>query len=178
MQGRAWIVGFLLAAGLHASVSIASDVHDFHYSRFGLQWNAETSTWQGILRVFTDDLEAALSYESAEAIAWRLGDEKEHPQSNAAIEAYTTSNWLLTDSMGHPLNWAFIGKEVDYDITFIYLESALSTADEARFASSTGFFELFSDQVNEYTLTTDGTSLRLWLTSEDPTKPIRSQRHE
>ena len=77
-------MGFLLAAGLHASVSIASDVHDFHYSRLGLQWNAETSTWQGILRVFTDDLEAALSYERSEDITWRLGDEKEHPQAHAA----------------------------------------------------------------------------------------------
>ena len=80
-------MGFLLAAGLRASVSIASDVHDFHYSRFGLQWNAETSTWQGILRVFTDDLEAALNYDTPEAVAWRLGDEKEHPQADAAIEA-------------------------------------------------------------------------------------------
>ncbi|MGB1122183.1 MAG: DUF6702 family protein [Flavobacteriales bacterium] len=178
MQGRSWIVGFLLAAGLQASGSVVSDVHDFHYSRFGLQWNAETSTWQGILRVFTDDLEAALSHGTLESVAWKLGDAREHPQSDAAIEGYTTSNWSLIDSTGQALEWTYVGKEVDYDITFIYLESALSAADEARFASSTGFFELFGDQVNEYTLTTDGASLRLWLTSEDPTKPIRSPRHE
>lgn len=178
MQGRAWIVGFLLATGLHASVSIASDMHDFHYSRFGLEWNSKASTWQGILRVFTDDLEAALSHGTLESVAWRLGDAREHPQSDAAIAGYTTSNWSLTDSTGQALEWTFVGKEVDYDITFIYLESAPSTADGACFASSSGFFELFGDQVNEFTLTTDGTSLRLWMTSEDPTKPIRSQCHE
>ena len=178
MQRRAWIVGFLLAAGLHGSVSIASDVHDFHYSRFGLQWNAETSTWQGILRVFTDDLEAALSYETPEAVAWRLGDEKEHPQADAAIEAYTTSNWLLTDSTGRPLHWTFIGKEVDYDITFIYLESDSVALDFANFASSRGFHKLFEDQVNEFTLNTNGTELRLWLTAEDPTRPLATIPHE
>lgn len=178
MQGRIWIVGFLLAAGLQASGSIVSDAHDFHYSRFGLQWNAETSTWQGILRVFTDDLEAALSHDMPESIAWRLGDAREHPQSDAAIEAYSTANWLLTDSTGQALAWTYVGKEVDYDLTFIYLETAPSAVDGACFASSSGFFELFADQVNEFTITTDGSSLRLWLTSEDPTKPIRSQRHE
>ena len=55
------------------------------------------------------------------------------------------------DSAGQSLEWHFVGKEIDYDITFIYLESESTTTNHARYASSGGFFELFEDQVNEFT---------------------------
>ena len=178
MQRPALFVGFLFLAVLYSSAISHTVVHDFHYSRFGIQWNAETSTWQGILRVFTDDLEMALSQMDSEAVIWRLGDERENPQSDVAIETYATSNWFLVDSAGQALKWDFVGKEVDYDLTFIYLESEPTTTDWACFATSRGFFELFDDQVNELTITKEENSLRLWLTLEDPTKPILSPRHE
>ena len=111
-------------------------------------------------------------------MVWRLGDEREHPQADDAIAAYATTNWLLTDSAGQALEWLFVGKEIDYDITFIYLESEPTTTDDARYASSGGFFELFEDQVNEFTLNRADASLRLWLTSEDPTRPILPDSHE
>jgi hypothetical protein len=76
------------------------------------------------------------------------------------------------------LDWTFIGKEVDYDITFVYLESGTAAIDLARFASSQGFHELFDDQVNEFTLNTNGTELRLWLTAEDPTRPLATIPYE
>lgn len=178
MQRPALFVGFLFLAVLYSSAISHTVVHDFHYSRFGIEWNAETSTWQGILRVFTDDLEMALSQMDSEAVIWRLGDERENPQSDVAIETYATSNWFLVDSAGQALKWDFVGKEVDYDLTFIYLESEPTTTDWACSATSRGFFELFDDQVNELTITKEENSLRLWLTLEDPTKPILSPRHE
>jgi hypothetical protein len=178
MQRLAMFVGFLLSATLCASVTIGAIAHDFHYSRFGMQWNAETGTWQGILRVFTDDLEAALGHGLSEPVVWRLGDEREHPQADDAIAAYTTTNWLLTDSAGKALEWLFVGKEIDYDITFIYLESEPTSTDHARYASSVGFFELFEDQVNEFTLNRADAALRVWLTSEDPIRPILPDSHE
>ena len=178
MQLQALIVAILLSATLLGPGSEGAEVHDFHYSRFGLQWNAETSTWQGILRVFTDDLEMALNGATSAPIMWKLGDDQEHPESDAAIEAYAKANWQLTDSTGLALDWAFIGKEVDYDITFIYLESDSVALDLACFANSRGFHELFDDQVNEFTLNTNGAELRLWLTSEDPTRPLATIPHE
>ncbi len=172
MQRIVLIFGFILSCVLHLSATYYQITHDFHYSRFDLEWNAETSTWQGILRVFTDDLEKALSQKQSEPVLWRLGDKNEHLQSDASIDAYATANWLLTDSAGHALEWTFLGKEVDYDITFIYLESEVSTAEWACFANSGGFFELFDDQVNEFTLKNNGAPLRIWLTSEDPDQSI------
>ena len=178
MQLQALIVAILLSATLPAVCGEHVEVHDFHYSRFGLQWNAETSTWQGILRVFTDDLEMALNGRSSAPVLWKLGDEREHTESDAAIEAYATANWQLTDSKGQALDWTFIGKEVDYDITFIYLESDSVALDLPSFASSRGFHELFDDQVNEFTLKTNGTEHRLWLTAEDPMRPLATIPHE
>ena len=97
-------VGFILSATLCVRATGDAVAHDFHYSRFGLQWNAETGTWQGILRVFTDDLEAALGHGQSEPVMWRLGDEREHPQADDAIAAYAetlpTKNYVPLE-----INW-------------------------------------------------------------------------
>jgi hypothetical protein len=176
MQRTQWILGFLLTV-INPAIGAAgaeSD-HDFHYSRFGLEWNAQTGTWQGILRVFTDDLEVALSLGTGEETPWRLGDEREHNLANEAIAAYATSRWSLLDSSGLEVAWQFIGKEVDYDITFIYLESTPVEANTVRDVKSEGFFEMFEDQVNEVTLNFGDQSLRIWLTQEDPLKSIATE---
>lgn len=176
MQQLPWILGFLLTAiSPSLGLSNVESGHDFHYSRFGLEWNAQTGTWQGILRVFTDDLEAALSLDAGNETPWRLGDEREHAAANAAIAAYASSRWSLIDSSGSKLSWQFIGKEVDYDITFIYLESAPVKVDAVHSVQSLGFFEMFEDQVNEVTLNFGDQSLRIWLTQEDPLKSIATE---
>ena len=173
MQRMRWILGFLLTASSQTlGVSTIETCHDFHYSRFGLEWNVQTGTWQGILRLFTDDLEVALSLDAVSETSWRLGDEREHASADEAIAAYATSHWSLVDSSGSALSWQFIGKEVDYDITFIYLESAPIEPHAVHAIKSHGFFEMFEDQVNEITMNSGDASLRIWLTQDDPLKSI------
>lgn len=175
MQRMRWILGFLLTAlNPVLGASSVETGHDFHYSRFGLEWNASTGTWQGILRVFTDDLEAALTLDAGSDTIWRLGDEREHESANQAIASYASSRWSMIDSHGSKLSWQFIGKEVDYDITFIYLESPPVELHAVQAVESFGFCEMFEDQVNEITLKSGDESLRIWLTQEDPLKPIAS----
>lgn len=177
MQRMQWILGFLLTAINPAFGALSGETgHDFHYSRLGLEWNASTGTWQGILRVFTDDLEAALTLDAGIETPWRLGDEREHATADEAIASYASSRWSLIGANGDELTWSFIGKEVDYDITFIYMESPPVELLAARAVESRGFFELFEDQVNEITLNTGEQSLRIWLTQEDPVKSIVSDQ--
>jgi len=44
--------------------------------------------------------------------------------------------------------------------------------------TSDGFFELFSDQVNEISVNAQGNSRRIWLTSEDPAEPLFPASHD
>lgn len=168
-----------LFLGLHPTAATnAAGNHDFHYSRFALEWNASTETWQGILRVFTDDLENVLNQVADTDTAWRLGDEREAAEADEHIAAYTSSHWSMLDENGERLKWTFVGKEVDFDITYIYLESAPVRVEAVRKVESHGFAELFDDQVNEISIAHSGHSLRLWLNEEDPVKPIEIQSHD
>lgn len=178
MQRIAFVLAFVCFFTAAPAASEAPAPHDFHYSRFALEWNATTNTWQGILRVFTDDLENVLSRVTDSETAWRLGDAREAEDANDQIAAYACSRWTLLGASGEPMTWSFIGKEVDFDITYIYLESPPTTIQAVQHIESHGFSELFADQVNEISLTHAGHSLRLWLNEEDPVKPIDFQRNE
>ena len=147
--------------------------HDFHYSRLVIDWNHQTQTWQGILRVFTDDIEVALNRMKGTETAWRLGDNREHPSADEALFAYASGHWHLISPHSEAVSWTFIGKEVDYDLTFIYLESARAHPDSLATMESDGLFELFEDQVNEVTIQRGDSSTRFWLTAEDPSKPVQ-----
>lgn len=159
-------------------VNRSMTLHDFHYSRLNLDWSEESSTWQAILRVFTDDLEEALSRHHGMPVSWKLGDDREHGKANESIEAYTVQHWQLLNSEGAAIPWQFVGKEVDFDLTFIYLETdSMGFMPNMTFTSD-GFFELFSDQVNEISVNAQGNSRRIWLTSEDPAEPLFPASHD
>ena len=156
--------------------STGIETHDFHYSRLSLEWNEESSTWQGILRVFTDDLERALSVALNEEINWRLGDKRESPLADHSIQAYVTANWKGRGAANEtpPWEWTYVGKEVDYDLTYVYVESQALPRIFPLELETSGFFELFDDQVNEVTLTVHKSSRREWLSSESDRVIIES----
>lgn len=178
MRRNAIILAVMFFCTAASSATEAHRAHDFHYSRFALEWNATSATWQGILRVFTDDLENALNRVNNSTVAWRLGDEREDEDADGHIAAYASNGWTLIDSSGQAMEWTFVGKEVDFDITYIYLETAPTTAHGVRHVESHGFSELFEDQVNEISLTLFDRSLRLWLNEEDPVKPVEFRTDE
>lgn len=156
--------------------------HDFHYSRIELKWNESTSTWQATTRVFTDDIEAAIQLENSNASdisaksrntiqeTLNFGDSLEHAQVDPWIATYLDGHCLGFSGMSSelPIKWDFIGKEVDFDLTYLYFESQPLPPHEYMTLTATLFFELFEDQVNEVTFQAADSELREWLTPEAP----------
>tara|TARA_B110000285_G_C15129665_1_gene622680 strand:+ start:159 stop:692 length:534 start_codon:yes stop_codon:yes gene_type:complete len=157
------------------SYGLGSDVptkktHDFHYSRMELNWNASTSTWQVVARAFTDDLEHALQADNSTNLTLNLGDQLEHDSCDAWIAAYITKHCISSTvtSSNEAVAWNYIGKDVEFDLTYLYFESQpLARHDQLELATSF-FFDLFDDQVNEVTFQAGEISLREWLTFEAP----------
>lgn len=146
-----------------------SDAHDFHYSRLEMIWNPDQDTWQGILRVFTDDLEKALTEHSKLNTPWRLGDSKEQPHVDDEIDKLLRDYLIwFTDTSSTPNNWRFIGKEVDFDLTYLFIESVPVESSSVLKISNQLFFLEFHDQVNEVTVSHHDQSFRDWITKEDP----------
>ena len=126
-------------------------LHDFHFSRTDFRWNPETRTVQTTLRVFTDDLEDALRNHhelGSETKIW-LGDTQEWAGADTSIVGWLNSN--LTLSLGDTaLTWTWVGKEIELDVSYLYLESVPIPGRGATWhVTNRVFFHEFADQVNE-----------------------------
>ena|GEM_PF-657605 len=125
--------------------------HDFHFSRTDMRWNTDTRTIQTTLRIFTDDLELALRNHRnlpSEFKIW-LGDDEEWTSADDAIFDWVEANLTiqLDDST---LAWNWVGKEIDLDVSYIYLESMPIDARGAIWTVMNRlFFNEYEDQVNE-----------------------------
>lgn len=145
--------------------------HDFHYSRTDLRWNPTTETWQVELRVFSDDFEAALGLLTADETPLRLGDVRERGDVETLAARWASENCKLrANNMNFPL--IYLGKEVDYDITYLFLETAPQSAPETLTLEWTAFFDLFEDQINEVALDALGMNFRALFSREEPTQQL------
>jgi len=142
----------------------SAGAHDFHFSRTDARWNPDTQTVQTTVRVFTDDLELALQTHggSSENVKFWLGDENEWALADSAIHAWLQTH--LTLAMGNAsVRWAWVGKEVELDVSYLYLESQpLANSKGLWRAANSLLFAEYSDQVNEihlHDVRTDGTKV-------------------
>ena len=129
----------------------AAGVHDFHFTRTDVRWNPDTQTVQTTVRVFTDDLELALRnhHGLGEDVKIWLGDESEWALADSSIHAWLQAH-LSVALGGSPVHWTWVGKEVELDVSYLYLESQPLANHSALWrASNSLLFAEFNDQVNE-----------------------------
>ena len=94
-------------------------VHKFYVSKTMIEYNARTAQFEVTSKVFTDDLELAIG--GAQAGDMRLGTERETTDADNRIERYLREHFRIMAD-GKPIEWRWVGKEVDGDMTFCYLE--------------------------------------------------------
>lgn len=131
--------------------------HDFHYSRTDARWQPGTQTVQTTIRVFTDDLEMALRehHELSEEFAIWLGDNNEWAEADSAAFQWLTAN-LAMELDGIPVQWTWVGKEIELDVSYLYVESQrLPGVVHAWNVWNSMLFRQFGDQVNELQLRID-----------------------
>ena len=143
---RQWLV----LCGLLTLLSAAPN-HDFHFSRTDVHWNQETLTLQATARVFTDDLEVAIRHHAGldDTHPIWLGDDHEWTSADQTIAA-----WLEQHITFHvddtPVEMAWVGKEIELDVSYLYLESPPVSGRGATWrVTNRLFFHEFADQVNE-----------------------------
>jgi hypothetical protein len=105
---------FFLCLGLNSVYS-----HPFYVSICQVDFNQETHSLEISLKVFADDL--ILGLENAGASKLYLGEKKENKKTNTYIFDYLDSS-LIFFINNKRKNYSFVGKEMESDVVWIYLE--------------------------------------------------------
>lgn len=117
--------------------------HDFHSSLAEIHYNSASKSLEISLRVFSDDLESALTKANNRTI--RID---ESTAAEPLIAQYLNKHFSLLDarSARKPIIW--VGKELTVDVTWLYFEIPLTENLNGLKLHNSVLFELFSDQVN------------------------------
>ena len=145
------------------------DEHDFHYSFTVVRENTMANTIEIEMKVFTDDFERML--ESTYKPDLNLGNENEFEEADDIIDEYLRKHFTLAIN-DVPLQFSYIGKEVENDITWCYLEYIRPPGVNVIEVKNTVLFELFEDQINEASVSFSGWSKRIHLSKEQSSEKL------
>jgi len=127
-------------------VALTGVNHKFYVSITQVDVNKDSHKLEVSARIFSDDLEATILGESGQKLA--LGTEKEHPKADSILFSYMVST-LEFKQQGKNQELILIGKEVEADVTWIYLETRESISLTQPLEIRNGILqERFPDQKN------------------------------
>ncbi|MEZ0538192.1 DUF6702 family protein [Fibrella arboris] len=121
-------------------------VHDFHTSLTQMQFDAKSQMVEVSVRMFTDDLETALTKENGGKLVNLSGPAK----ADQLLERYVRKHFVVADAQRKPRSYTYVGYEQEADAHWVYLEMPASGADTFKniVIKQDILMDLFSDQVN------------------------------
>ncbi len=137
-----------------------TNAHPMHTAVAEISYDDATRTASIQIRVFADDLYAAVTESPAPTGA------------DAAISRYLEGKFRLTDQVGHALALNWIGAERDGDVLFLRLAAKVPGGLSGVRITSTVLCERFEDQVNIVRASYGGHTSTLLFTRGDPPKPL------
>lgn len=119
--------------------------HAFHTSLTEIQFNPKEKSLEISIRLFTDDLETALTkLNNGQKIM--IGGKNDN--SDAVLNKYIQQHFAIItpQKQKKPLN--FVGKELEGDATWVYVEMPNSADVKSHILYNDFMQELFDDQTN------------------------------
>jgi len=164
--------GLIMITFLAAIFPVAANEsaeHQFYFSRTVMRQSLDGSKLEIEMRLFTDDLELAISDEGE---PFRLGSDRERSDAKFQIEDYLRQHFMvyINDQYTDVRFW---GKEVDYDITYCFLEITLPPDVFVIQIQNTVLMDVYPDQVNEVELTFMRSTRRLTMNYQWPVHTIQ-----
>ena len=139
------LVGMIETMLTVASEHIVNRNHPFYISVCSITHNIDTNTLEISFQFFTDDLEQALEINGTGQIY--LGEKHEAKKANEYISRYIAlnTNLEINGTRRHPI---FLGKEIDTQLTWCYLEISNVSVLNSIILKNTLLFDISENQIN------------------------------
>jgi len=115
------IKNLIFVFSLFSFWQVAANSHPFYVSICQIDFNKENKTLEVSVKTFVNDLLLALKETGKPELFF--GEEREDSKSNEYIFDYLKSN-LKIKVNGNPVAFSFIGKEMEDDVVWTYMEIA------------------------------------------------------
>jgi hypothetical protein len=131
----------------------SSNKHPFHLSSTELDYNSKENTWELSCRIFTDDLEAALSKNYK--VKTDLSAAAKHKEMDVLVKKYALANLGLRAN-GKVLSLNYLGFEKDNEAVVVYLESETVKGVKKLETTNSILYDQYDDQSNIIHVTYSG----------------------
>jgi len=147
--------------------------HKVHVSVTNLEFNQPKQTVEIVIRVFTDDLENALSRRANRAVKIDPATVGRDRKVVELVMAYLRSSFELKNKAGRTVALSWNGIEEQPDMFWIFVKGRTPGGLEGAQMRNKLFCDLFDDQVNIVNAKHQGKQVGLMFESKDDFKPLR-----
>lgn len=141
--------------------------HNFHTSLTRIEYNRDQKLFEISIQIFRHDLQPLLERKSRARI-----DLEKSKNVDDFIENYLNEEFVLTDKTGAAKKLKWVGKELDIDSVWVYLETDSTESADGYRLQNTLFFESFPEQTNLVIYRFEDEKADLMFKSGDRTKEI------
>ncbi len=120
-------------------------LHAFHTSLTEIQYNAKEKSLEISIRMFTDDLETALT-KANNGQKIMIGGKNDN--SNAVLNKYIQQHFTILTPQKQKKALTVLGKELEGDATWVYVEIPNSQDFKGHILYNSLMQEMFDDQTN------------------------------
>jgi hypothetical protein len=151
-------VFILLWSVLLSTICISENVptkyytHAFHTSITKIEQNVKEKTFEVSIRVFTDDLETALSKEQGHKQVRIENNDK----NDVFVDRYIKKVFKVFMPNGKPIAYQYIGKELEKEATWIYIEIPNTQSVSKYKIRNSVLLDIYEDQVNIVNISENG----------------------
>ncbi len=158
----------LLLSALVTNNFAAFRLHRYHTSLTRMDYKDKEKIIETSMQLFTHDLVPVLEERTKKKI-----DLEKTPDVDRMIFDYLSENFILKDNQGIARKIKWVGKEIDVDTIWVYLEISCEQSPENNRLQNTTFFESFPEQTNLVTMRFDDKKSDLLFKAGDKFKEIK-----
>lgn len=137
-------INFLLLLIVTGTSSV--NAHKFYMSITEIEYNEKNKSLEVVITFFINDLEEVLEKENDAKIY--LGSEKENVKADDFLKKYLSQHFIIEQEKGS-LAFNYIGKEVDKDYAYAYIEFKGFKKKSSSLLTNTLLINYFPEQTNK-----------------------------